>query len=77
MIWASRSAAVGSGGCAALEEAAIEDDSDALADERAAVHFVLLAAGEANDRTFWGAVAAEPDAIEAAVISGVRAFLRA
>ncbi|WP_218003081.1 TetR/AcrR family transcriptional regulator [Nocardia asiatica] len=45
--------------------------------ERAAVHFVLLAAGEANDRTFWGAVAAEPDAIEAAVIAGVRAFLRA
>ncbi|WP_236567199.1 TetR/AcrR family transcriptional regulator [Nocardia sp. CY41] len=44
---------------------------------RAAVHFVLLAAGEANDRTFWGALAAEPGAVEADVTSGVRAFLRA
>ncbi|MBF6468300.1 TetR/AcrR family transcriptional regulator [Nocardia beijingensis] len=45
--------------------------------QRAAVHFVLLAAGEANDRTFWGAVTAEPGAIEADVTAGVRAFLRA
>ncbi|BDU00470.1 TetR/AcrR family transcriptional regulator [Nocardia sputorum] len=45
--------------------------------QRAAVHFVLLAAGEANDRTFWGAVTAEPGVVEADVTSGVRAFLRA
>ncbi len=45
--------------------------------ERAAAHFVLLAAGEANHRTFWGAIDAEPGAIDASVTSGVRAFLRA
>jgi AcrR family transcriptional regulator len=45
--------------------------------ERAAVHFVLLAAGEANNRTFWGAIDAEPGDIDASVTAGVQAFLRA
>ncbi|MEV6231025.1 TetR/AcrR family transcriptional regulator [Saccharopolyspora shandongensis] len=44
---------------------------------RAAVHFVLLAAGEVQSLTFWGAQPIDEGAVDAIVTAGVEVFLRA
>ncbi|TDD47893.1 TetR/AcrR family transcriptional regulator [Saccharopolyspora elongata] len=45
--------------------------------QRAAVHFVLLVAGEVQSLTFWGARSIDEDEVEAIVAAGVEVFLRA
>ncbi|MCO1581818.1 TetR/AcrR family transcriptional regulator [Crossiella sp. SN42] len=45
--------------------------------QRAATHFSLLAVGEVQAATFYGARPIAPELFEAAVAEGVRAFLRA